>query len=134
VLAACLESEGSNFHRAEQIRPLIFAAGLQRRTARRRALIRCQESAFRAGSRNLLGSWKSRAFWGWGVACRGQRREQRGFIPRSYEYLSCTTSQRSPQRVGVGSFRSQNHRIVGVGRDLCGSSSPTLLSVAELFS
>jgi len=22
---------------------------------------------------------------------------------------------------------SQNHRIVGVGRDLCGSSSPTLL-------
>jgi len=25
------------------------------------------------------------------------------------------------------SHQSQNHRIVGVGRDLCGSSSPTLL-------
>jgi len=26
-----------------------------------------------------------------------------------------------------GSTESQNHRMVGVGRDLCGSSSPTLL-------
>jgi len=26
-----------------------------------------------------------------------------------------------------GITESQNHRIVGVGRDLCGSSSPTLL-------
>jgi len=26
-----------------------------------------------------------------------------------------------------GKQRSQNHRIVGAGRDLCGSSSPTLL-------
>jgi len=29
-----------------------------------------------------------------------------------------------------GLTESQNHRIVGVGRDLCGSSSPTLLKVA----
>ena len=26
-----------------------------------------------------------------------------------------------------GGTESQNHRIVGAGRDLCGSSSPTLL-------
>ena len=30
-------------------------------------------------------------------------------------------------RGGLGRAVSQNHRIVGVGRDLCGSSSPTLL-------
>jgi len=29
--------------------------------------------------------------------------------------------------VFAGSFCSQNHRMVGVGRDLCGSSSPTSL-------
>ena len=29
--------------------------------------------------------------------------------------------------MGWGSTLSQNHRMVGVGRDLCGSSSPTLL-------
>ena len=28
---------------------------------------------------------------------------------------------------GDSHIESQNHRIVGVGRDLCGSSSPTLL-------
>jgi len=27
----------------------------------------------------------------------------------------------------LGDIESQNHRIVGVGRDLCGSSSPTPL-------
>jgi len=30
-------------------------------------------------------------------------------------------------RNGEGHTESQNHRMVGVGRDLCGSSSPTLL-------
>jgi len=29
--------------------------------------------------------------------------------------------------VGRGVIESQNHRIIGIGRDLCGSSSPTLL-------
>jgi len=33
---------------------------------------------------------------------------------------------RDPQR-STGITESQNHRVVGVGRDLCGSSSPTLL-------
>jgi len=47
-------------------------------------------------------------------------------------------SQRSPQspvkekqkntcHILFYPFKSQNHRMVGVGRDLCGSSSPTLL-------
>ena len=39
-------------------------------------------------------------------------------IPRHYRP---TVSQAIPQSL------SQNHRMVGVGRDLCGSSSPTLL-------
>jgi len=29
--------------------------------------------------------------------------------------------------ISIAVFLSQNHRMVGVGRDLCGSSSPTLL-------
>jgi len=32
--------------------------------------------------------------------------------------------------IEIGKFelmKSQNHRMVGIGRDLCGSSSPTLL-------
>jgi len=34
-------------------------------------------------------------------------------------------SRQTPQ--GESTTESQNHRMVGVGRDLCGSSSPTLL-------
>jgi len=34
----------------------------------------------------------------------------------------------SPRPAGVPSTEAQNHRMVGVGRDLCGSSSPTPLS------
>ena len=33
----------------------------------------------------------------------------------------------TPDSAGCEYTESQNHRMVGIGRDLCGSSSPTLL-------
>jgi len=39
---------------------------------------------------------------------------------------TCGGAPGSPQLRCHSSEESQNHRMVGVGRDLCGSSSPTL--------
>jgi len=38
---------------------------------------------------------------------------------------------RAEKSLGIGMRRllSQNHRMLGVGRDLCGSSSPTPVSI-----
>ena len=42
--------------------------------------------------------------------------------------VSCIISQNPDYSIEVITFtESQNHRMVGIGRDLCGSSSPTLL-------
>ena len=42
-------------------------------------------------------------------------------------WCSLLVTARAKRRRSKGDNRSQNHRIVGVGRDLCGSSSPTPL-------
>ena len=41
------------------------------------------------------------------------------------QFSQVQNCERAPD--GIARVKSQNHRMVGVGRDLCGSSRPTLL-------
>jgi len=54
------------------------------------------------------------------------------FVKKVRPYREMATTAECGVNVSQGSGRpevaeSQNHRMVGVGRDLCGSPSPTLL-------
>jgi len=71
------------------------------------------------------------------VSNRTEKRLALGFLPPSPDLVRgiCTAIISSRSLHGIESYlrsenqitESQNHRIVGVGRDLCGSSSPTPL-------
>jgi len=55
------------------------------------------------------------------------------FLRLLYFSLAFLGSSCAPKPCPTAFAVSQNHRMVGVGRDLCGSSSPTLLSVCGVI-
>jgi len=48
-------------------------------------------------------------------------------LPITYQYIPVLHQTPAGRAAPIPVTESQNHRMVGVGRDLCGSSSPTLL-------
>ena len=85
------------------------------------------ESGCRKGVSGCRCPWGSQDGGPWRSRCSRSFSEPWGdAAPRSARLRERSSLQPEPR--AWGSWKeSQNHRMVGVGRDLCGSSSPTLL-------